>query len=112
THALGTITLLATPATLSGHVASSAGGAAIAGATVTATVPGSPQAAALDGAGSTAPIAARRARTFQPAASSFTATTDASGNFTLPLPPGTYSVAVTATGFGSRTTSAVNLGPG
>ncbi len=36
THPLGTITLVANPATLSGHVTSSAGGAPIAGATVTA----------------------------------------------------------------------------
>src|SRR6202023_1792267 len=40
------------------------------------------------------------------------ATTDASGIFTLQLRPGTYSGAVTAAGFGSRTTSAISLGPG
>jgi RHS repeat-associated protein len=119
-HPLGTITLIANPAVVSGHVASSAGGAPIAGATVTATSTGSPQAAALAGAGSAAPvgegsaapIVAGRARAIQPAASTFTTTTDAAGNFTLQLPPGTYSVAVTAAGFGSRTTSAVNLGAG
>jgi RHS repeat-associated protein len=103
-HPLGTITLVANPAVVSGHVASSTGGAPIAGATVTATSTGSPQAAASGAAG--------RARGVQPSASSFTTTTDAAGNFTLQLPPGTYSIAVTATGFGSRTTSAVNLGPG
>jgi RHS repeat-associated protein len=106
THPLGTITLVANPAVVSGHVASSAGGAPIAGATITAM--------SLAGA---APHIARRPGQAHPAegsapASTFTATTDAAGNFTLQLPPGTYSVAVTATGFGSRTTSAVNLGPG
>ncbi|HEY6324756.1 MAG TPA: carboxypeptidase regulatory-like domain-containing protein, partial [Thermoanaerobaculia bacterium] len=106
THPLATITLVANPATLSGHVTSSAGGAAIAGATVTAT--------SLAGA---APHAGSRPGQAHPEqavapASTFTATTDASGNFTFQLPPATYSVTVTAPGFGSRTTSAVNLGPG
>jgi RHS repeat-associated protein len=110
THALGTILLIANPATLTGHVVSSAGGAAIAGATVTA--------ASIAGA---APLAASRAgRTGRAAAvapgptpaSSFAATTDAAGNFTLQVPPGTYGVTVAANGFGSRTTSSVSLGPG
>jgi RHS repeat-associated protein len=115
THPLGTITLAANPATLSGHVASSAGGTAIAGATVTAT--------SLAGAAPhAAPVGSRpgQARSALPAhpargvdpASTFTATTDAAGNFSFQLPPATYSVTVTAPGFGSRTTSAVNLGPG
>jgi RHS repeat-associated protein len=109
THALGTIPLIANPATLTGHVVSSAGGVAIAGATVIA--------ASLAGA---APHAASRAGRADPAsvamgatpASTFTATTDAAGNFTLQVPPGTYGVTVTATGFSSRTTSSVSLGPG
>ena len=110
THPIGTITLDANPATLSGHVTTSAGGGApIAGATVTATSLGgaAPHAAP---AGSR-PGQARPAQGASPA-STFTATTNASGNFTLQLPPATYSVTVTAPGFGSRTTSAVNLGPG
>jgi len=104
THPLGTIALVANPATVSGHVASSTGGAPIAGATVTAT--------SLAAAGSHA--ASRRELAGRGAGidATFTATTDASGNFTLQLPPATYSVTVTATGFGSRTTSGVNLGPG
>jgi RHS repeat-associated protein len=112
THPLGTITLVANPAVVSGHVASSAGGAPIAGATVTAT--------SLGGAAPHVASAGRRPGQAGPAhpaegaapASTFTATTDAAGNFTFQLPPGTYSVAVTAAGFGSHTTSAVNLGPG
>jgi hypothetical protein len=105
-HPLGTITLVANPATLSGHVASSAGGAAIAGATITAT--------SLAGAAPHVAIRPGQAHPAQGAvpASTFTGTTDAAGNFTLELPPATYSVTVTAPGFGSRTTSAVNLGPG
>jgi RHS repeat-associated protein len=104
THPLGTITLSANPATLSGHVVSSAGGAPIAGATVTAT--------ALAAAGTHATSGPELPRRSARIAASFTATTDAAGNFTLQLPPGTYGVTVTATGFGSRTTSAVTLGPG
>ncbi len=109
THPLGTITLVANPATLSGHVASSAGGAAIAGATVTAT--------SLAGAAPHAAPAAGRSSQARPAqgaspATSFAATTDASGNFTFQLPPATYTITISAPGFGSRTTSAVNLGPG
>jgi RHS repeat-associated protein len=104
-HLLGTITLIANPATLSGHVASSAGGAPIAGATVTATTAVAGRSAAQGGATADPAASARPAGTF-------TGTTDAGGNFTLQLPRGTYSVTVTATGFGSRTTAAVNLGPG
>jgi RHS repeat-associated protein len=112
THPLGTITLVANPATLSGHVTSSAGGASIAGATVTATsLAGAAPHAAPAGSrpGQAPPV--HPAQGVSPA-STFTATTDASGNFTFQLPPATYSVTVTAAGFGSRTTSAVNLGPG
>jgi len=115
THPLGTITLVANPATLSGHVTSSAGGAPIAGATVTATsLAGAAPHAAAAGSGSGHADPAHPARPTKGAApaSTFTATTDASGNFTFQLPPATYSVTVTAPGFGSRTTSAVNLGPG
>jgi RHS repeat-associated protein len=115
THPLGTITLVANPATLSGQVTSSAGGAPMAGATVTAT--------SLAGAAPHAapawsrPGRARREHSPHPAQgaspeSTFTATTDAAGNFSFQLPAATYSVTVTAPGFGSRTTSAVNLGPG
>ncbi|HXO42330.1 MAG TPA: carboxypeptidase regulatory-like domain-containing protein, partial [Thermoanaerobaculia bacterium] len=112
THPLGTINLVASPATLSGHVTSSAGGAPIVGASVTATS----LAAAAPHA---APVGIRpgHAGPVHPAqgaapASTFTATTDAAGNFTFQLPPATYSLTVTAAGYGSRTTSAVNLGPG
>jgi RHS repeat-associated protein len=111
-HPLGAITLVANPATLSGHVVSSAGGAPIAGATVIAT------AGATQG-GPSAPLDLpgqaprdRRAPRAQPAAASFTTTTDAAGNFALQVPPGTYGVTVTAAGFGSRTTAAVSVGPG
>ncbi|HLX11141.1 MAG TPA: carboxypeptidase regulatory-like domain-containing protein, partial [Thermoanaerobaculia bacterium] len=115
THPLGTITLVANPATLSGRVTSSAGGAPIAGASVTATSLGgaAPHAApAGSRPGQARPAHAERPAQDAAPASTFTATTDASGNFTFQLPPTTYTVTVTAPGFGSRTTSAVNLGPG
>jgi RHS repeat-associated protein len=103
TYSLGTILLIANPATVTGHVVSSASGAAIAGAAVTAT-------------GTSSGKSAVRGDLRRPAgalpAGTFGGTTDASGNFSLQLPAGTYSVTVTAAGFGSRTTAAVSLGPG
>jgi RHS repeat-associated protein len=112
TSPLGVITLIANPATLSGHVTSSAGGAPVAGASVTATSLGA-AAPHVAPAGSRPGQAAavRMAHGAAPEAT-FTAATDASGNFSFQLPPATYTVAIAASGFGSRTTSAVNLGPG
>jgi RHS repeat-associated protein len=112
THPVGTITLAANPAMLSGHVASSAGGAPIVGASVTATsLAGAALHAAAVGIRPGHGGPSHPAQGAAPA-STFVATTDAAGNFTFQLPPATYSVTVTAPGFVSRTTSAVNLGPG
>jgi YD repeat-containing protein len=159
-HPLGSVALIANPATVTGHVVSSAAGAPIAGATVTATstanghagVAGraddagrADEAGRVDEAGragGTGRVArpdrsalAGRADGGDPAgragpspaldpgsadsapgvvrpAATVTTTTDAAGNFSLQLPPGTWGVTVAATGFGSRTTSAVSLGAG
>jgi RHS repeat-associated protein len=88
THALGTLTLVANPATITGRVLDSVTGAGIAGATVSAD------------------------RTGFAAAAGLTATTDAAGNFTLTVPPATYTLTLSQTGYASRSTAAVNLGPG
>ncbi|HZF07956.1 MAG TPA: carboxypeptidase regulatory-like domain-containing protein [Thermoanaerobaculia bacterium] len=90
THAVGTVTLVALPATVTGRVLNSVSGAGLAGATVTAT----PRTTGLA------------------AATPVFATTDAAGNFTLSLASGTYSLTITATGFASRTTASIGLGPG
>src|SRR5262249_38753321 len=89
THAVGTVTLVANPATVTGTVVTSVGGAALAGATVQAT--GNP---ALT------------------AAATFTTTTDATGAFTLALPPGTWTLPLFKAGFGTRPTPPVSPGPG
>jgi len=88
THALGTLTLVANPATITGRVLDSVTGAGIAGATVSANRTGFAAAAAL------------------------ATTTDAAGNFILTVPPGTYSLTLSQTGYASRSTAAINLGPG
>jgi RHS repeat-associated protein len=93
TYPLGTITLTAIPATVTGTVTSSTGGA-VAGATVTAI--GGPT-----GAG----------HRFVAQATNST-TTDASGNFQLSLAAGTYSFTISKSGFGTTTTADVTLGPG
>jgi len=94
---LGTITLTAIPATISGRVVSSTGGA-VSGATVTAT--GTPLGSSL---------VARRIATD---AFSQSTTTDGSGNFSLQLPAGTYRLDITKTGFAGTTTGSINVGPG
>src|SRR5260370_41756932 len=71
THPLGTIALIANPATVSGHVVSSAGGAPIAGATATAT--------ALAAAATHAVRSPRQPRRPPTVAATFTATPDAAG---------------------------------
>ncbi|HEX3527742.1 MAG TPA: carboxypeptidase regulatory-like domain-containing protein [Thermoanaerobaculia bacterium] len=86
TGSLGTVTLIANPATVTGRIVTSVGGAGIAGATVQAS-------------GTLA-------------LTTFTATTDATGAFTLTLPPGTWTFTISKAGFGSRTTSPASLGPG
>ncbi|HKS23575.1 MAG TPA: carboxypeptidase regulatory-like domain-containing protein [Thermoanaerobaculia bacterium] len=95
TYPLGTITLTAIPATVSGTVTSSTGGP-VAGATVTA----------IGG-----PSGARAPGRFA-ASSTNSTTTDASGNFTLSLAAGTYSFTIAKTGFGTTTTADVTLGAG
>jgi RHS repeat-associated protein len=90
-HPVGTLTLLAGPASLTGTVVTSSSGAPLAGATVTAAPTGAGFAAL------TAPLSA---------------TTDAAGAFRLAVSAGTYVVTVTRPGFGSRTTAAVSVGPG
>jgi RHS repeat-associated protein len=90
---IGTLTLIASPATLTGRVVDSTTGAGLAGATVTATAAGS--------------AAAVRA-----AAASFSAITDAAGAFTLQIPAGTYTVTIAKAGYGPRTTAPLSLGPG
>jgi hypothetical protein len=90
-------------------VVSSAGGAAIAGATVTAASVAGAAPHAASRAGQAGRMAVAPGATPE---SSFTATTDAAGNFSLQVPPGTYGVTVTASGFSSRTTSSMSLGPG
>jgi RHS repeat-associated protein len=94
THDLGNVTLTAKPATLSGTVIDSTTGSPIAGATVTANVNG------IAAAG----LAAE--------AGPLSTTTDAAGGFLLQVPPGTYTLMISKAGFGSRTTSLINLGPG
>ena len=86
THRLDSTELEAEPATLTGRVIDGTG-AGIAGATVSAST------TALRAAGPST-------------------VTDASGSFFLSVPPGTWSLAVTHEGFGSRLTAAVDLGPG
>ena len=93
TYPLGTITLTAIPATVSGTVTSSTGGA-VAGATVTAI--GGPTGAS------------HRFAT----QSTNSTTTDAGGNFTLSLAAGTYSFTIAKSGFGTTTTADVTLGAG
>ena len=95
TYPLGTITLTAIPATVTGTVASSTGGA-VAGATVTAI--GGPAGASHTGR-------------FVTLATNST-TTDASGNFTLSLAAGTYSFTISRSGFGTTTTADITLGAG
>jgi YD repeat-containing protein len=95
TYSLGTITLAAIPATVSGTVTSSTGGA-VAGATVTAS--GGPTGASHNGRIKTLAIT--------------TTTTDASGNFTLSLAAGTYSLTITKSGFGTANTSQFAVGAG
>ncbi len=94
---VGTVTLVVVPAQVSGRVVSSVGGDPVAGATVTA-VP----AAAVTAAG----------QATKSGAASLSATTDAAGAFTLELAPGTYTLSITASGFGTRTTGSTALGPG
>jgi RHS repeat-associated protein len=96
TYALGTITLAAIPATVTGTVTSSTGGA-VAGATVTAS--GGPAGASHNG----------RIKTL---AVTTTTTTDGSGNFTLSLAAGTYSLTITKAGFGTANTSQFGIGAG
>jgi len=93
TYPLGTITLTAIPATVTGTVTSSTGGA-VAGATVTAI--GGPS-------GQSSRFAAQ---------STNSTTTDGSGNFTLSLAAGTYSFTISKPGFGTTTTADVTLGAG
>jgi len=93
TYPLGTITLTAIPATVTGTVTSSTGGA-VAGATVTAI--GGPT-------GQRNRLAAQ---------STNSTTTDASGNWTLSLAAGTYSFTIAKSGFGTTTTADVTLGAG
>ncbi|HEV7570810.1 MAG TPA: carboxypeptidase regulatory-like domain-containing protein [Thermoanaerobaculia bacterium] len=95
TYALGTLTLAAIPATVSGTVTSSTGGA-VAGATVTAT--GGPTGASHNGRIKTLAVT--------------TTTTDGSGNFTLSLAAGTYSLTIAKTGFGTANTSQFAVGAG
>lgn len=93
---LGAVTLVVVPAQVSGQVLSSVDGTPVAGATVTAIpAPGAPTAAAAKGG-----------------QASLSATTDATGAFSLELAPGTYSFSITAAGFGTRTTGSTALGPG
>jgi len=94
---LGTISLTAIPATISGRVVSSTGGA-VSGADVTAS--GTPL-------GSSA--IAHRVATESFGVST---TTDGSGNFSLQLPAGTYTLTITRSGFAGTTTGAINVGPG
>ena len=96
TYSLGTITLAAIPATVTGTVTSSTGGA-VAGATVTAI--GGPSGASNGGR-------------FAAQAVNNTTTTDASGNFTLSLGAGTYTISIAKAGFGTTSTSEITLGPG
>src|SRR5438067_9667136 len=96
TYALGTITLAAIPATVTGTVTSSTGGA-VAGATVTAS--GGPAGASHNGRLKTLSVTT-------------TTTTDASGNFTLSLAAGTYSLTITKAGFGTANTSQFGIGAG
>ena len=93
---LGTLTLIATPALLTGRVVDSSTGAGLAGATVTATTVGS-------------------AATVRAAAVSFTATiatTDTTGAFSLQVPAGAYAVTVTKSGYGARSIAPLSVGPG
>jgi RHS repeat-associated protein len=90
---VGTITLIASPAILSGRVVDSSSGAGLAGATVTATATGS--------------AAAARA-----AAASFSVVTDGTGAFSLQVPAGAYFVTISKTGYGPRTTAPLSLGAG
>ncbi|HEX3528051.1 MAG TPA: carboxypeptidase regulatory-like domain-containing protein [Thermoanaerobaculia bacterium] len=92
THALGTVTLVANPATITGRVLDSVTGAGIAGATVTAAGPG--------------------AAAVRKAAVTVSGTTDATGAFALQVPPGTYALTLSQTGYATRSTAAINLGPG
>jgi RHS repeat-associated protein len=95
-HDIGNVTLTAKPATLSGTVIDSTTGSPIAGATVTANVNG------IAAVGLAAEAAAGPLAT----------TTDAAGGFLLEVPPGTWTLTISKAGFGSRTTSLINLGPG
>jgi len=117
---LGTITLTAIPATISGRVVSSTGGA-VSAATVTATgtplgaslitrgadVSSAQQAAATSGRGRPLPSAHIASDAF-----TLSATTDGSGNFSLQLPAGTFTLTITKTGFAGTTTGSINVGPG
>jgi len=93
THAVGTVILVANPATITGRVLDSVTGVGIAGATVAATL-----SAAHAG--------------FAAVAGPLAVTTDGAGNFTLSVPPGTWMLTLSQTGYASRSTAAISLGPG
>jgi len=90
-YSLGTVTLAANPATVTGHVIDGTTSAALPGVLVTATaVPGGPIPTVVTRTEALAPMTGP--------GGPYTATTDASGNFTLSVPAGNYSISFAQTG--------------
>ena len=104
---VGTVTLQVHPATISGTVVDAADGGPLSGVTVVA----SPELVGTGGAIARArrSVAGLSAAVAQGVVS---ATSDASGSFSLTLPPDTYTLTYSKAGFGERSTSGIAVGAG